>query len=222
LAGKEVTETRRSQRQRNDKGHNSTLLKKENKMSKTHTMALLIGCGVIIVSAGCASDTARINYDNRIKTAFGQLQKGESSQALDSLQMAREVGQENGYDQAELNRLSVEVNLGSGNLAEAHRQANELLTADPKDAYANELMGKVFLKDGQYSEAQKYFVKAQEIYESEVDISRASDLVALSRYFNAYEGGNPRLAERYLREIQNPDLQHVVDKAQKDIMAKGH
>lgn len=191
-------------------------------MSKTHTMALLIGCGIVIASAGCASDTARINYDNGIKTAFGQLQKGEPSQALDSLQVAREVGQENGYDQAELNRLSVEANLVSGNIAEAHRQANGLLEDDVEDAYANELMGKVFLKDGQYSEAEKYFVKAQETHESEVDISRARDLVALSRYFSAYEEGNPRLAERYLREIQNPDLQQLVDTAQKDMMAKGH
>jgi tetratricopeptide (TPR) repeat protein len=162
-----------------------------------------------------------MNYDNQIQTAYSQLQKGKPEQALDSLQTAKEVGQENGYDQTELDRLYVEANINSGNLVEAHRRANELLTADSEDACANELMGKVFLKDGQYDEAEKYFVKAQAGYESEVDISRAQDLVSLSRYFSAYEQGNLRLADRYLREIRDPDLQHVVDKAQKDIMAKG-
>jgi tetratricopeptide (TPR) repeat protein len=191
-------------------------------MDKKHSMVQLVACGIIIVSAGCATDMARVDYNNRVQTAFGQLQQGEPLPALDNLQAARKIGQENDYDQTEIKHLLVETHLSLGNNTEAHNQAKTLLDTDPQDAYANELMGKVLLKDGQYSEAEKCFVRAEKVYQAEVDISRARDLVALSRYFSAYEQGNPRLAERYLREIQNPDLQHAVEEAEEDMLVKGH
>ena len=190
-------------------------------MSKTHLIVLLVVCGVIIASSGCASDMVRVDYDKRIKTAFGQLQHGEPLLALDNLQAAETIGQENDYNQTEIKHLLVETQLSLGNNTEAHNQAKKLLDTDPQDAYANELMGKVFLKNGQYDEAENYVIRAEKAYKADVDISRAHDLVALSRYFSAYEQGNPRLAERYLREIQNPDLQNAVGEAEDDVLVKG-
>jgi tetratricopeptide (TPR) repeat protein len=164
---------------------------------------------------------ARVDYDNRMRAAFAQLQDGQHQQALDNLQRAGQIAQEKGYNQTELKRLLVETNLASGNNAEAYSKAEELLKESPQSAYANELMGKVLLKEGDYGEAEKYFIRAREGYEASVDTSRTSDLVVLARYLAAYKEGNPRLAARYLREIKDSDLQYAVDKAQKDIMARG-
>jgi len=189
-------------------------------MNKRNLTIMLIACCITALFSGCANNPARINYDNRMKAAFNQIQDGDSSEALENLQLASQIGQENGYDPTELQRLSVEAHLVSGNNVEAYSQAKTLLDADPEDAYANELMGKVLMKEGDYSEAEAHFVKAQKGYQASDDTSRITDLIALSRYFRAYEDGNPKLAERYLHEIQDADLQHSVDKAQNNVLAK--
>ena len=189
-------------------------------MSKEKLITLLLTASLLMASGGCATDMARVDYDNKINTAFAQLQDGRPSQALKNLELAGKIGEENGYDKTELKQLFVEANLGLGNNVEAYAQAKELLDSNPQDAYANELMGKVLLKEGQYSEAEKYFTTAQAGYEAPMDSARVSDLITLARYFAAYEEANPRLADGYLREIQNADLQLAVDKAQKDIIIK--
>jgi tetratricopeptide (TPR) repeat protein len=163
---------------------------------------------------------ARIDFDNKLDTVLVELQDGQGSQALQSLMEASIVGQENGYDQTQLKCLFVEAHLSVGNIVEAYNQAKELLEADSQDGFANELMGKICLREGGFGDAEKHFVRATEAYDNSDDISRANDLVALSRYFLAYEDGNPRLADGYLREIQNVDLQHAVDKAQKETDAQ--
>jgi Tfp pilus assembly protein PilF len=189
-------------------------------MNKKNLVIMLIICAVSLAFAGCSTDMARIDYDKRINTAFGQLQNGQSTQAIRNLEVASKIGEENDYDQTELKRLFVETHLGLGNNVEAYNQAKALLDEEPQDAYANELMGKVLLKEGQYSAAEAHFVTAQQTYEAPVDVSRINDLIALARYFTAYHNGNPRLAKDYLREIQNADLQYAVDKAEKDIIVK--
>lgn len=189
-------------------------------MNKKNLVIMLIICAATLALAGCAADMARVDYDKRINTAFSQLQNGQPTQAIMNLEVASKIGEENDYDQTELKHLFVETHLGLGNNVEAYNQAKALLDEDPQDAYANELMGKVLLKEGQYSTAETHFVTAQQTYEAPIDVSRINDLIALARYFSAYHDGNPRLAKSYLREIQNADLQHAVDKAEKDIIVK--
>lgn len=189
-------------------------------MNKKNLVIMLIICAATLALAGCAADMARVDYDKRINTAFSQLQNGQPTQAIMNLEVASKIGEENDYDQTELKHLFVETHLGLGNNVEAYNQAKTLLDKDPQDAYANELMGKVLLKEGQYSTAETHFVTAQQTYEAPIDVSRINDLIALARYFSAYHDGNPRLAKSYLREIQNADLQHAVDKAEKDIIVK--
>lgn len=191
-------------------------------MSTRTKMILLVTCSMALISAGCGAnmDKARIGFDNKLEAALIQLQDGRGSQALSTLEQASEVGQENDYDQTQVKRLFVEAHLSAGNTIEAYNQAKELLEADSQNGYANELMGKICLKEGEFGDAEKHFIAAKEAYDDPDDISRANDLVALARHFLAYEDGNLTLAEGYLREIQNADLQHIVDKAQKETDAQ--
>ena len=191
-------------------------------MHRIHSIMLLLACSAVMVFAGCSGNAARVDYNKKLKTAFSQLEKGDPERAAENLEQARQIAQENGYDQTEVDRLNVEANMGIGNNVDAYAQAKALLDANPEDPFANELMGKILLKEGQYSQAEKHFITAQEAYESKIDLARAADLLAMSRYFAAYEHGNPRLAESYLHEIKDADLQHALDKARKDVVAKGY
>ena len=187
-------------------------------MSNRTNLILLVTCSMALISAGCGAnmDRARIGFDNKLDAALVQLQDGQGTQALSTLEQAGAVGQDNDYDQTQVKRLLVEAHLSAGNTIEAYNQAKELFEADSQDGYANELMGKICLREGEFGDAEKHFVKAKEAYDNPDDISRANDLLALARYFLAYEDGNLTLADGYLREIQNADLQHAVDKTQKE------
>lgn len=192
-------------------------------MTKRNLIVLLIACSVVMALAGCATDMSKANYIDyrgKLNAAHVQLQNGQPSRAMNFLEEANKLAEENGYKRTELKKLTCEAFLSLGDTVSAYNQAKELLDEDPQNAYPNELMGKVLLKEGKFGEAEKYLLRAQEKYEASEDISRAEDLVALTRGLSAYEDGNPRLAGSYFRAIQNADLQYAVDKAQKDITAK--
>jgi len=186
---------------------------------KSKTIITVIAVSVaLLLFSGCAStDTARLDYQNKLSSAYRLLESGNHDLALKNLEQAEKIANTKNIDQTESLRLRVEACLGIGNNVEAFNYAKELLDKNPDDSYANELMGKVLLKDSQYSEAEKHFVAAQQTYKSEADLARISDLLALTRGLSQYQSGNPKLAQRYFREIQNVELQYAVDKAQKDV-----
>lgn len=190
-------------------------------MLNRRSIILVLVCAALLTAAGCGGNAARTEYNNKLKAAFSQLEKGEPETAAAHLEQAKQIADENGFEAVEVDRLLVEANMGLGNMVDAHAQAKTLLDADAEDPFANELMGKIQLKQGEYAEAEKHFVAAQENYQAELDVVRAGDLLAMSRYCSAYERGNPRLAESYLREIRNADLQHALDKAHSNVMARG-
>ena len=100
---------------------------------------------------------------------------------------------------------------------EAYNHAKTLLDIDAEDPFAMELMGKVCLKEARYTDAEKYFVDAQSRYERQKDSNRIIDLISLTRGLTEYQNGNPRVASRYFKEIQNVELQYAVNKMQKDV-----
>ena len=105
----------------------------------------------------------------------------------------------------------MEAKLGQGETVAAREQAQALLEAQPESAYTQELMGKVLLKEGRYAEAETFFVSAREGARTDNDRARLEDLIALSRYFAAYETGQPQQADHHLRDIKNAELQQAVD-----------
>lgn len=175
----------------------------------------------LLLFSGCAStDTARLDYQNKLTSAYRLLESGNHDLALNNLEQAEKIAEKNSFDKTEALQLRVEASLGIGNNIEAFNYAKELLDKNLADPYANELLGKVLLKDSQYSEAEKHFVAAQQAYKSEENTARVTDLLALARGLSQYQSGNPKLAQRYFREIQNVELQYAVDKAQKDVALK--
>jgi len=112
--------------------------------------------------------------------------------------------------------MKVETYLSQGKTIEAYDLAKQLLEADPKDPFANELVGKICLTEGEFKEAEMNLSKALKAYKDGKDISRAKDLLALTRYFLAYQDANPKLAEQYMLEIEDSQLVYALDKARKD------
>ena len=78
-------------------------------------------------------------------------------------------------------------------------------------------MEKVCLKETRYADAEKYFVDAQSRYEQQKDSLRITDLISLTRGLTEYHNGNPRVASKYFKEIQNVELQYAVNKMEKDV-----
>ena len=186
---------------------------------ETRTLiTLLATCGIAMISAGCATDMARTNYDNRIVSAYGQIQQQRYDSAIKHLEEAKRIAEQNSYDSTETVRFMVEAYLGTGDTIEAYNHAKELLDKNAEDPFALELMGKVCFKDGaRYADAEKYFVDAQSRYEQEKDIARVTDLISLTRGLTEYQNGNPKLASRYFKEIKNVELQYAVNEIQKDV-----
>jgi len=187
---------------------------------KTRTLiTLLATCSIVMISAGCATDMARVNFDNKINSAYGHVQEGAFGKATKSLESANKIAEEKGYDQTLIKRLLVETHLGLGEPIEAYNLAQDLLTENDRDPYACELMGKVLVKEGRFADAEEYFVTAESEYEAEEDVARCKDLTAMVRGLRSYESGQPKVAQRYWREIENTELKFSLDKAQKEMTA---
>ena len=173
---------------------------------------------LLLVASGCSqSNMARTNYDNRLNSAYSQIQHQRYDAAIKHLEEAEKIGKENNYDKTQPGRLMAEAYLGTGNTIEAYNQAKTLLDADAEDPVAMELMGKVCLKETRYADAEKYFVDAQSRYEQQKDSLRITDLISLTRGLTEYHNGNPRVASKYFKEIQNVELQYAVNKMEKDV-----
>jgi tetratricopeptide (TPR) repeat protein len=186
-------------------------------MRKTN-LTIIISLAFAIFLTGCSAYSAKPEFDKRIKTAFVQLQDGHNDEAMENLRAAQQLSRKKGSDQTKLKRLSVEAYLRVGDHEAAYEHAKELLESQPQDPYVNELMGKVLLKQGQYTKAEGHFIQAKESYRASADVIRVADLVALVRYLVAYEAGDPRLAEQHRQEIQDEDFKQAVDKTRKEVL----
>jgi len=181
---------------------------------------LLVICSLVAMLPSCTTtDLVKTNYENKIKTAYEHLENGAFGQVRENLKSATKIANEEGYDQTELKCLLAEAHLGAGDTLEAYHQARELFEKNDRDPYANELLGKIYLKESGFLGAEQYFLTAQAEYEAAEDVSRAKDLVALARGLTAYEAGSPRLANHYWQDIQNLDLRYFLDRAQKEMTA---
>jgi len=188
-------------------------------MDTRTVIALLVTTAALATCTGCATGTAdfRGAYNNSLHAALAELENGQTSAAATNLDAARAMAEEHGYDTTLIERLAVEVNLGMGDTVAAFDQAKTLLDTDPQDPYAHELLGKCLLRDGEFKEAEDHFIAAHQAYQAPDDVARAQDFLAVTHYFLAYADGNLRLAEGYLREVQDPDLLRSIDQARKDV-----
>lgn len=181
-------------------------------------MGLMALSAVLLVSTGCSqSNMVRTKYDNRLNSAYNQIQQQRYEAAIKNLKEAEKIANENSYDKTEIVRFMTEAYLGTGDTIEAYNHAKRLLDKNVDDQFAMELMGKVCIREARYADAEKYFVDAQSTYEQQKDISRVTDLISLTRGLTEYQNGNPRVASRYFKEIQNVELQYAVNKMQKDV-----
>ena len=196
-----------------------TILEGDAKMKrKTRTVGSLVACSAVAILTGCATtNRSKLDYGDRIHAAYQNLEKGSFGQAMKDLESATRLAAENGYDQTQIKCLLAEIHLGKGDTLEAYHEAKELIEKDEEDPYANELLGKIYLRQGGFLGAEQYFLTAQAEYEDARDIARAKDLVALAKGLNAYKAGSPRLANRYWGEIQDPSLRYSLDGAQKEM-----
>lgn len=192
-------------------------------MSRYNNILVMGPLGFVLAVAGCSSNRPdmRAGYNGHLRAAHTQIQAGHSDQALQTLNAAQQLAQAHGYDQTDVVGLSVEAHLGQGDIAAAHDRAQALLESQPQSNYAHELMGKVLLKKGRYAEAETHFVQASKGVRTTDDRARLDDLIATSRYFAAYEAGQTQQAGRYLRDIQNGDLQHALDETTQDVSIGG-
>ena len=187
-------------------------------MSRKTVLTLLVACGTPMLLSGCGGqDLVRQTYESKLSSAYSQLENGRFSSAMSPLEQASKIAEENGYNQTEIKKLKAEACLGVGDLVCAYDQAQELLNTEPSNPYALELLGKVCIREKRYSEAEEYLNKAKLEHKETADISRVTDLIAVTRGLSAYSEGNPKLAERYFRSIENVDLQFSIDTTRKNL-----
>lgn len=196
----------------------NTTVKRSKTMSHKLITTLFLTCGVLFLISGCG-DVARTDFNNKLNSAYSQLQNNRPSSAMSHIEQAGKIAEENTFDQTEVKKLKAEACLGVGDLICAYDQAKELLDKDAENPFGLELLGKVCIKDNRFSEAEEHLVKAQKAFESPFDIARVTDLIAVARGLSAYSKGNPKLADRWFRSIENTDLQFSIDKAQKNVSA---
>jgi len=186
-------------------------------MNEKRVVLGIMLCGTLVGAMGCATESCTQDFNSKVHSAHLALEEGRTQDAVSKLEEAETISSECSCDKASLERLKVEASLCLGNTVEAYDQAKQLLDAGPQDPFANELFGKICLTEGEFKRAETHFTLAQQAYENNEDISRARDLLALTRYFLAYQDANPRLAEQYMREIEDYELAHALDKARKDL-----
>ena len=185
-------------------------------MKMQQTVLPIVFCGALISLMGCASESCTMQFNAKIDDAHQALLAGQIEEVLTKLDEADVIASDCPCDKSDLDRMKVETYLSQGKTIEAYDLAKQLLGADPKDPFANELVGKICLTEGEFKEAEMNLSKALKAYRDSKDISRAKDLLALTRFFLAYQDANPKLAEQYMLEIEDSQLVYALDKARKD------
>ena len=175
-------------------------------------------CGILAGAMGCATESCSQEFNSKIHNAHLALEEGRPQEAVEKLNEAETISLECSCDKSSLARLKIEASLFLGETVKAYDQAKQLFDTDPQDPFANELFGKICITEGEFKQAETHFTVAQQAYQDGADVSRANDLLALTRYFLAYQDANPRLAEQYMREIEDSKLAHALDKARKDLV----
>ncbi len=163
---------------------------------------------VLSVITGCGTHTARTRYENSIEMAYSQMQTGDFWEAATRLEDIKKAVEEKGYDQVQLKCLLAENYINLGEITKAYDLTSELLQDNERNPYACELMGKIFLRKGRFTDAERHFTTARREYQNEEDVLRAKDMLALSKGLAAYEGGNLYSANQYWVEIQDPSLKY--------------
>lgn len=175
-----------------------------------------------ILFSGCAStDKARVNFESRLSMAYSHLENGTYAEAVKNLEKADKMARDKNYDRTELRCLLAEAYLGGGETLEAYHITKKLLEEDDRNPYANEVFGKIYLRQGGFPGAEQHFLTARDEYTSEEDVSRAGDLLVLSKGLREYEAGNARQAEQYWQKIEDVNLKRSLEVAKSEASPTG-
>lgn len=183
---------------------------------------MLITTLAAMFAIGCQQD--RSGYATNLQAAHEALQSGELSAAQERLRLAEEYAVENEISPtSDLLLMQAETQLALGHLGSAGEIAEDALASTEANAHdqarAQEVLGKIALRQGQFSEAQSRLSAAERGYESQEDRVRIADLIHLARGLASYGEGDIEVARRYWRDIQDPDLRHSMDQALADVSA---
>ena len=109
--------------------------------------------------------------------------------------------------------LLAELALRRGEDANAARLAEMVRSVNADDPQAAELLGKVAISQGRFTDAAQMFESARALYTLDDDRQRASDLLWLTHGLAAYGEGNVSEARRNWGRIQSPALRAQFERA---------
>ena len=186
-------------------------------------MKRLLMCVLMVgLLVGCQASSPQ--YATYMHQAHQALRDARPERAQQQLLKAKEVAaEENLGESADCRLLEAETRLAQGDLAGALSTARAIMaeeTGYPQSApRAEEIIGKVMLRSGRFSQAQEHFVAAERQYEAEQDRRQAMDLTLLARGLVVYSDGDIDVANKYWRSIADPSLRHSLDRVRQSVNA---
>lgn len=186
-------------------------------MKKQCVLLCVVIGGVFVTGCSTSVDQAHLDYQTKLNMAYSQLQNGRPQATEQYLNDARKIAEENGYQQGAIHQLQAELCWTDNDLECIQEQVSVMKDIDPSDPRALELEGRIFIRNGNYVQAEEYFTQAQKSYPEVLDQQRMVDLISLVRGLQNYQQGNPHVAHRYFQDIQGVELQYAIDKALKEL-----
>lgn len=171
---------------------------------------------VLAFASGC-STSAQLKYSEKLTTAHRALLDDQPALAVKQIGEAQQLAAKSKLDNTGGQVLLAEAHRVSGENIEAFNAAQEVLKSDAGNGPANEIVGKLLLKEGKFAEAEQRFQTARSGCEDSAAKQRLDDLINLSRGLRSYSDGDPQVARKYWSAISDAELRFSVDKALKDV-----
>ena len=190
-------------------------------MKHVYLIAVL-AVGLLI---GCSNQR---HYSEQLTRAHECLQEGEVDRAERHLTRADEIAADHTTTvkpSVDATLLQAEIRLTQRRLTESQELASSVTVRVDVDyptiARAEEILGKIALHEGRFTEAQQHFLTADRNYDDDLDRERISNLMKLTRGLAAYSDGDIEVARRYWQSIPDAELRYSVSENLSDVQLAG-
>jgi len=161
-------------------------------------------------------------YELLLDTAYKALLGGSITRAESLISVADLIVASGAVPPSPRSRLLLaEVRFAENDFSSAYELTQEVLSMDQcgfrTEAQAFEILAKTAVRQGHFSEAQEYLVKAGRAHEMQGDGEGVSgDLLKLVRGLMAYSEGDVSVACEYWKDITDAALRRSIDEAVRD------